>query len=239
MTKSKVIFSSLNESIDGLHEQNVEINNICHDIIGELGGKYLFYAMYRENFKSDSHVVTNCPIEWTDSYSGNDLHTVDPVFKRIMQGAAICQWNELQDLSDSEAKFMAQARQMLGAHGVTIALGTRPWVGAISLSSDCSAEEWAKNLPRVLWRLSTIGQKLHSITLSIDKNKRDEGKLSEKQRQYLALLASGCSIDTISKLASTNKTTVQRHLDHCQSRLQAANLAQAVAKAVSLGEIHL
>lgn len=63
------------------------------------------------------------------------------------------------------------------------------------------------------------------------------GRLTEREREVLALAAEGNADKVIAAQLGITDRTVRFHLSECQRRLGAASRAQAVAAAIESGEL--
>jgi DNA-binding CsgD family transcriptional regulator len=92
---------------------------------------------------------------------------------------------------------------------------------------------------RVLCKLSANGQRsvaLEPVTRSEDQMPPPP-PLSPREREVLGLVARGLTTTRIAKRLGMRPSTVRTHMEHVRDKLGVRTRAQAVAQALSMGEL--
>jgi len=113
-------------------------------------------------------------------------------------------------------------------------------VGGMALGSSLPEKEYARIIAGHAGSLITIAHLFHGQ--SIGQRRRDIAgvkPLSVRERDCLSLVASGLRIDRIADRLGLARATVEMHLKRTRTKLRAATLPEAVAKALTYHEIRL
>lgn len=148
-------------------------------------------------------------------------------------------WNVIKgdNVSSEQAAAMEQMKQQFGQSGLSIRLAPTPHIVGLTITADDDDDSWNERSAALLWKGMLFGQKLHQAIIEAHGFAEGRVWLSESQSSCLLSIASGMNVKDIAETFSLNESTVLRHLDKAQKKLQAHNHAHAVAKAIVLGLI--
>lgn len=217
----------------------VAINDLLGSIKKELGVDHVQYFASSVVGIPRQVVIGTYPREWCQIYVDRGYVQRDPVLQHVLLKAGPCQWSTLSKLSEGEAEVMKESIPYIGKQGLTVPVGKHPLIAAISVTSNMEDREWILATPDILWKLTSIAQKLHALVVKEHEISAPNQRLTDVQKQCLRLIAVGTGVDRIASILDANSVTVQKHLDQAQKKLEAFNQSHMIARAVLLGEIAL
>lgn len=237
--KPKILVYYLSEEILKRKLGEVTAEDILHRFLEESKARAAFYYCVSIAGAINPVGIGTYPQAWMDIYGRNGYLGIDPIAERAFTLKAPIVWSQMTGLTDEQKRFMEESAPWIGKQGVTIPLGVEDVAAGISVTSDDSCEVWRDKLPNIIWNASIAGHKIHSIVLQNWKVDDDAKSLTQRQVEYLSLIASGLEVEDIAKATHTSMNAVKRVLDAVQRKLKVNSHSQAVAKAATLGQISL
>jgi DNA-binding CsgD family transcriptional regulator len=128
----------------------------------------------------------------------------------------------------------------IGPEGVTVPLrGPFGDLSLFTVTADPPESDWPALRLEIVRTLSTLHANLHRRVLSAQFGVpvAAQIRLTQRERQCLALAASGFTSQRIAAELGLSVNTVNSYIDSAISRLGAANRSHGVAKAVACGII--
>lgn len=187
------------------------------------------------------YVRTNYPNAWVSHYLLNDYIKIDPVLKRAQEDPAPFCWSTLT-LELDQLKMMEQAiAHGVGQTGFTIThvdrIGRRS-VLSFNAKEAKGADTWKPFLVEQESELAELASDMHLKSLSELYGETEElPLLSPRECECLRWTAEGKAHTDIAIILGLSEHTVRSYLKVARIKLDSMTLAQAVAKASSLGLI--
>ena len=205
-----------------------------------LGFKHASYAT-TSLVTGDIHGFTTYPDEWEIHYAEKGMHRFDPTLQAAAQSVAPVDWQRLNQHDTFKRVFSDAYDFGISDRGLSIPIrGPYGDFGLLSVTSDCSAEEWQKFLPTVIGDLQIAAVHLHDNILNSDILPKALARpsLSNREMEIMQWVAAGKSQQDIGDILSISHRTVEVHIRSGREKLGALTTAQAVGRAISLGLIH-
>lgn len=195
---------------------------------------------YFEITSKETATIDSFPLEWQQVYLQSQFVRIDPVVtkaKRLMQ---MFTWSSRdwpsRHLSNDEKKFRTMAREYGLCSGLSIPVqGSYGSILMLSLTSADPVPETLSTAARAEQAVLYIHHRLRAIA----RNDLVSCSLSLTSREAVCLkwAAKGKYMREISMITDLQYRTVQFYLDNARKKLDATNLAHAVAIAKDRGII--
>lgn len=214
--------------------------------MAEYGFDRLIYGFTRYRVGSslgdpeDFVLLTNHSTDYTDAFIGDGLFHSAPMVRWALEHDGACSWSVMHDminsgtLSDSERKVVAFNK----SHGVTAgysisfkSMSPRS-KGAIALTARESMSQdevdavWAKHGDDI----TVLNNITHLRILSLPYTSPNRS-LTKRQREVLAWVGDGKTVQDIAMLMELTPATIEKHLRLAREALSVETTAQAVLKA--------
>lgn len=179
--------------------------------------------------------------EWKLHYQEQGFHMIDPTLHMSQRSIAPVDWSRLERSTDFRRVFRDAHDFGIGDQGLTIPVrGPYGDVGLLSVTRECSTEEWHKLVRHVIGDLQSLAVHMHDTVMSSDMLGRIlyHPSLSTREVEILQWVAAGKSQQDIGDILSISHRTVEVHLRSSREKLCALTTAQAVGRAVGLGLIY-
>lgn len=187
---------------------------------------------------SDPFVRTSYPAEWIKRYLQQGYIQVDPVVREGFKRTLPFDWSEFvaEDLTEMSF-FRDAAAHGIGMNGMSIPLvNKRNLRGLLSVSSDCSEEDWKAYTAKFTEDLMEIGHVLHRrVTSEHFSSEEDKPALSAREAECLHWVSNGKDSGDIAVILALSEHTVRHYLKSVRHKLGCATLAQCVHRAMQLG----
>lgn len=194
----------------------------------------------------DFVLLTNHSSEYTDVFIGHGLYFNAPMVRWSLDNIGACSWSVLSDMtasgamSDKELEVLEFNKTMGVIAGYSISfprLANRA-KGAIALTArrgmnQAEADEiWAEHGDDILLFNNITHQRILSLP-----NSSQGRNLTNRQKEVLAWVADGKTMQDIALLMELTPTTVEKHLRLARESLSVETTAQAVLKAAFQNQI--
>lgn len=183
----------------------------------------------------------NYPDEWKTHYMNRNLHRVDPTLQKASLSIAPVDWQRFERDQKFKSVFFAAEDFGITAQGLTVPIrGPYGDRGLLSVTRNCSQEEWEKLKRHIMGNLQTAAVHLHDSIM------RSTGligalgypTLSSREKEILQWTAAGKLQQEIGDILSISYRTVEIHLRSARYKLGAVTTVQAVGRAIGMGLIH-
>jgi DNA-binding CsgD family transcriptional regulator len=229
-------------------EQMETVHGECRHIARELGFSHFLYGarIPAPLHKPSQLILSGYPAPWRARYDEQEYMRIDPVVAHCLTGILPLDW-DCVDRSDAQvAQLFGEAADFGLRHGMTIP-GHGP-NGEFSLFSLAREEPLPENSAARLelhWRAELfathVQEAVRCIALAAAAPVRLRGeppsKLTPRERECLRRAASGASASAIADALHISERTVVYHFTRCQEKLGVRSRSQAVAHAMTLGEL--
>lgn len=216
------------------------LEEILEIVASDFDLKYIAYIRFASH--SDRRIVSTIvtyPSEWQSCYFEKAYVNIDPVVAYGCESVTPFDWDELKSSTSIVAAFFNDATAHdIGRNGVSFPIRNRAGgFSLVSFTSDHTKDEWA------LYKEKNMAT-LHSIAWLIDfaasfskKEPVFTAKLSQEERDCLALFAKGKIESHIAEELGLSITEVILYLDTARHKLRCINVTQAVAVAIAMEAI--
>jgi len=183
---------------------------------------------------------TNYPDDWMSHYHQNGLHTLDPVFQRILLKPGVFDWSDAIPELDRSNRFgkriltssqalMKDASDAGLSSGVAVSI-VNEWgeIAGIGISRSHVGEE--KNT-RVLAEIQLMAAVLHEKYVGSFKSWRPE-RLTPREKEVLSWSAEGKSDWETAQIIGVSRTTIRFHWNNIFRKLGVNNKVTATVFAI-------
>ncbi|MFK3781779.1 autoinducer binding domain-containing protein [Agrobacterium sp. NPDC089420] len=180
---------------------------------------------------------------WKAEYFKNEYFRIDPVEAAARQAIMPVDWANVDQSSTEEVRrfFLAASSYGVGRQEVSIPVRHPGGAyGVFTFTSNASDREWEVEKYRNLLELLYIAKLLHQryVLAATEAKPVRFLSLTQRERQALALLASGYEIKQIADRFGRSQTTIRNDLNSARLKLDSASPYQAATKAVVHGLIN-
>lgn len=216
------------------------LRELLDDICAKLGLDHAAYLGVN-TLDASVHAVATYPEEWKQHYLAQDLHLQDPTLRHAMRSHAPIQWARLTNDPSFHIVFSQAHDFGISAKGVTIPVrGPFGDLGMLSVTRDCSAQEWDAQCKRIMVSLQEHSAHIHDTVMrdGLVLRQIHVPNLTAREVEVLQWIAAGKSHDDVADILTISSRTVEVHVRSARYKLRALNTPQAVARAVGLGLIY-
>jgi len=184
----------------------------------------------------DPYIRLTYPATWIKRYLTMGYVDVDPVLREGFRRTLPFDWSEVEITDAATLAFMTDAlAHGVGPYGLSIPVRSKHGHrGLVSVSSACSAEEWAAYRRANLDLLIEIANRLHQHVIR-EVFGEDRPNLTAREIECLRLTAAGKHAGEIATILSISPHTARDHLKSARFKLDCATSTQAVSTALKLG----
>jgi LuxR family transcriptional regulator, quorum-sensing system regulator CciR len=216
-----------------------ELESIWRERLVEMGFTFVALGVHADPLRPDraGYVFQNYPEPWIAHFSRERYHLVDPVYRAAEAGAGEFVWTDpefLQSLSWRQRRILNEAREFGLRHGRTYRLASilplRASASLVTSDPDMPEDAYAAG------KLVNVVVHHRAAQMCIASAPRF-AELHRRERQCLELCASGVIDADIARGLGLSVATVRRHIERARVRLGASTRIQAVARAISSGQI--
>jgi len=187
-------------------------------------------------------MVSNLDVGWQALYREHRYQCIDPFMRRVRRCALPFHWSEVMAkpiTCEAEAAFLACARRHLidthrGASIPTHARGEQ--LSSLSFCQYPDNRHGREIGIRDAYLLSGVATTLH-LRLSQLADSCRSASLTRRERECLFWASRGKHQEEIATILSISMRTVRFHQENAMRKLDASNIAAAVALATALGHI--
>jgi len=211
------------------------LNDLCQDLEFD----YASYATTHP-ITGDVQGYANYPDQWKFHYMKHGMHRFDPTIYQSVRSIAPVDWGRFTDDEKFRAVFYDARDFGITNRGITVPVrGPYGECGLLSVTRDCSDEEWLKLKRAVIGDLQVAAVHMHDNVMraGVLHSALHRPTLSTRELQILQWAAAGKSQQDIGDILSISHRTVEVHLRSGREKLSALTTAQAVGRAIGLGLI--
>lgn len=183
----------------------------------------------------------NYPAAWRDFYMERGFHNIDPTLVVSARSIAPVDWSRFQSSAGFQAVFGSARDFGIPMQGLTVPVrGPYGDCGLLSVTRECSSEEWSRLKRSIVGNLQTAAVHFHDSVMQGETLARilRVPKLSLREREILQWVAAGKSQQDVGDILAISHRTVEVHLRSAREKLGALTTPQAVGRAIRLGIIH-
>lgn len=216
-------------------KRGVFLNQLCEEL-------ELDFASYATQNPVTGAVqgYANYPDEWKLHYTRQNLQRVDPTLWRSVRSIAPVDWERFGDDAGFASVFGHWSDFSMPSQGLTVPVrGPMGDCGLLSVTRDCSRDEWRMLKRRIMGQLQTAAVHFHDAVMRSDTvtTLMKMPAVSAREREILQWVAAGKSQQDIGDILSISHRTVEVHIRSVREKLGALTTPQAVGRAVRMGLI--
>jgi len=232
-----------------LEAEDIEaVHGECGRIAGHLGFSHFLYGarIPAPLHKPCQLILSGYPAEWRAHYDAQEYMRIDPVVHHSLNGILPLDWDRIDRSEPQVAQLFNEAAEFGLRHGMTVpGHGPNGEFSLFSIVSDKPLPERADARMELHWRVewfaAHIQESVSRIAMAAGTPVRLRGepppKLTPRERECLRRAASGASASAIADELRISERTVVYHFTRCLEKLGVRSRSQAVAHAMTLGEL--
>jgi DNA-binding CsgD family transcriptional regulator len=232
-----------------LEAEEIEtVHGECRRIAGHLGFSHFLYGARIPTpiHKPCQLILSGYPAAWRARYDEQEYMRVDPVVHHSLNGILPIDWDRTDRSNPLVAQLFDEAADFGLRHGMTIpGHGPNGEFSLFSIASDRPLPDKAEARMELHWRaewLAThIQEAVRRIAMAAAVPIRLRGepppRLTPRERECLRRAARGANTSAIADELRISERTVVYHFTRCQEKLGVRSRSQAVAHAMTLGEL--
>ncbi|MFA3917819.1 LuxR family transcriptional regulator [Ruegeria hyattellae] len=179
--------------------------------------------------------------EWKTHYEEQQFQLIDPTLHMSQRSIAPVDWSRLERSREFQHVFQDASDFGIGDQGLTVPVrGPFGDIGLLSVTRDCSKDQWKKVVGNVIGDLQSMAVHIHDSVMHSDELSRIlyHPSLSSREVEILQWVAAGKSQQDIGDILSISHRTVEVHLRSSREKLCALTTPQAVGRAIATGLIY-
>lgn len=211
---------------------NQDVERCFRELLRGYGVRHVQYKAINPGRSPERVAIGTFPSDWCKRYLERGYWKVDPIHQYALGKRVPCLWESMTSLSPQQDAFMMEVADRIGSNGITVPILEPPILGSISIIAKEGDTRWKENLPRLIWKATTVGQRIHREVL---KHISDDGswsvRLNDSQAMCLNLMADGMTEDAIAAVTRMSRQKVKRQLDNIGKKFNSKNPSQIITKA--------
>lgn len=232
-----------NEFVDCLHSAHTEddFRRVAERTAHALGFRWFAYLGHRAN---GPNLISSYPKSWTSHYFREGYDSIDPVLQDPRSSRRMFLWDgrEAQSAkSPKERRLFDDALSFKIRTGLTVRIPSRQnQFAAFTLAADERSLGLDRFIESSQDMLEMVGLTYHAHVSAAGIGRRAQNAhqvspLTQRERQCLAWISDGKTMQDIAELLGIKPRGVKFHLDNARQNLAALTLPHAVALALRQG----
>ncbi|WP_027582185.1 autoinducer binding domain-containing protein [Bradyrhizobium sp. Ai1a-2] len=239
----KNVKRACDEFVDCLHSAHTEddFRRVAERTAHALGFRWFAYYGHRAN---GPKLISSYPKSWTSHYFREGYHNIDPVLQEPRNTRRMFLWDGREARSAKSAKerrLFDDALSFKIRTGLTVRIpSSQNQFAAFTLAVDDRSLGLDRFIETSQDMLERIGLTYHAhVNAARIGRMSPEGQqgspLTQRERQCLAWISDGKTMQDIAELLGVSSRGVKYHLDNARRNLAALTLPHAVALALRQG----
>ena len=239
----KDVKRACDEFVDCLHAAHTEddFRRVAERAAHALGFRWFAYFGQRAN---GPNLISSYPKSWTSHYFREGYHNIDPVLQEPRNTSRVFLWDGREARSAKSAKerrLFDDALSFKIRTGLTVRIpSSQNQFAAFTLAVDERSLGLDRFIESSQDMLERLGLTYHAhVSASRVERTSPNGKqvspLTQRERQCLAWISDGKTMQDIAELLDVTPRGVKFHLDNARRNLAALTLPHAVALAFRQG----
>jgi DNA-binding CsgD family transcriptional regulator len=184
--------------------------------------------------KSEPDILVTYSQEWINHYRASDYLEVDPVVHQGLKSILPVDWSNF-DRRDSRVRslFNESREAGLGNQGLSIPVrGRHGDMSLFSLTCEANEQEWSTKKRNYIRDFQTLAVFFHQSVLRTYTNSELQIQLTPREAECLHWAACGKTSEETAMILGLTRRGVRYHIENIIFKLNAVNLAHAVAKGI-------
>ncbi len=181
--------------------------------------------------------------KWVKHYQESHLKNIDPVVQSAQRQFHPINWKMLDWSKRRSRQFFREAADSgVGNQGLTVPIrGPHGQFAVLTINDATSDDNWQSFIKDYTQDMLILSHYIHKTIHEVAKfgRKGSNRELSPRERDVLALLATGQSRAQIAEKLGISEHTVRVYLDTARTKMGALNTTQAVALAIRSGVVNI
>jgi len=217
--------------------ENHDLYKIIWDSKSRFGLKNVAYLGYNlgDLSKLEPFSIVTYSEDWIKHYRANKYVEFDPVLKAVHKSILPLDWNTLELSSRKSRHFFNEAISAgVGRYGLSIPVqGRNGDFSVLSLTFDDDLDDWNHFKAFHMRDFQILAVYFHNSVLEINQIRPPVFDLSERELEVLFWAACGKTAEESAIILGITKRGIRFHVGNILIKLNAANMAHAVAKAIN------
>ncbi|UFX49326.1 LuxR family transcriptional regulator (plasmid) [Bradyrhizobium sp. 41S5] len=237
----KGVKRACDEFVDCLHSAHTEddFRRVAERTAHALGFRWFAYFGHRAN---GPKLISSYPKSWTSHYFREGYDNIDPVLQEPRNTSRMLLWDGREARSAKsprERRLFDDALSFKIRTGLTVRMpASQNQVAAFTLAVDDRSLGLERFIETSQDMLQTVGLDFHAhVSAKIGRTSSGGigSPLTQRERQCLAWISDGKTMQDIAELLDVTPRGVKFHLDNARRNLAALTLPHAVALALRQG----
>lgn len=233
--KAEEKLQNLVRRIEKIRNHN-EIDQIVRESQQIYGVKHISFAGFNLDGSTKDEPInywTYKP-EWIDHYRKKNYLQIDPVVKSVPLSMLPVDWAQFDRKDKAVRNFFNEAQDAdVGTTGLSIPVrGREKDFSVLSLTFDASQKDWLSFKTEFMQEFQILAMFFHQSLLRTQKSNLPHFDLTDRELEILYWAACGKTNQETAIILGVSKRTVRFHCSHILLKLNAANIAHAVGKAI-------
>ncbi|MEE9320449.1 MAG: LuxR family transcriptional regulator [Granulosicoccus sp.] len=230
------IVDSLSRCVD---RENIVL--LCEQFCGFMGYESFLLGVYLP-VAGEIVMLSNYPMSWLEKYAKKGYIHDDPIVKHCVAHSEVLPWSRInwsrgiEGVAERKQIREAQANGLVNGISVPIH-GPGAESGLLSLATQKSKDPYTRCDSQRQLDIQVFSQALHQtlrrVVTSEQPTSRSKADLTEREKECLSWIANGKTSWEISQILNISENTVSYHIKNSINKMEVANRAEAVAKAVN------
>jgi len=205
------------------------------------GAANLIYvcASFRGHSFSKPFVRTTYPVEWMEHYSNERYERIDPIVRAGARSMVPVEWRSLPRTTKKIKRMFSEAAEAgVGKEGLIIPLRGPANIWAfLNVTSHETGQAWDAWRNEFMGEFMLMASQLHEQACALHgiADIIDLDAISGREREAVAWVADGKSVEEIGMLMGCSEHTVKYYLDSARIKLGANNRTHMVVMAIRAG----
>jgi LuxR family transcriptional activator of conjugal transfer of Ti plasmids len=234
VTSQDIIFQDFTDALWGAGDETA-LRAVAYGVASRLGFRWFAYLGIHA---TRTVWISNYPRTWISRYFDQSYEHIDPVVETARRERRAFSWQGTDRRllpSSAHRRFFAEARDFEIAAGITIPIrGGRGQMNALTLATGDANVDVERQLHAQVEVIELIGLYYHARVDATSRTPLAQQipQLTQREGQCLAWTARGKTMGEIASIIGISQRTVSFHLENARTKLDATNVAHAVAIAL-------
>jgi LuxR family transcriptional activator of bioluminescence operon len=227
-------FISMFDAVGSFSELKDSLDSLVHAIEAEGDFKACFVQMSFKSLEVPLIFLHNrFPIEWQYVYNKKRYHSIDPSWSHARKSLLPFFWSDLRHLSDIETSMVEDAKRHGLCSGVLIPFHGRSGYSLLWIMSALEHSQVKDQLE--LFKQETYAILPHIFEATSQIALSGLPILTKRESECLYWAAEGRNTEAIGRRLFVSPSTVEKHITHAVTKLDAMNRSHAIRIARDLG----
>jgi DNA-binding CsgD family transcriptional regulator len=235
MVQGDTSFNDTIDSIDQIQKKS-EFEIVLADTLERYRLKSLAFMGFNIGAlnKGEPDILVTYSQEWINHYRSRDYLEVDPVVHQGLKSILPVDWSNFDRRDAKVRALFSESREAgLGNQGLSIPVrGRHGDMSLFSLTCEANEQEWSALKRNYIRDFQTLAVFFHQSVLRTYTNSEIQVQLTPREAECLHWAACGKTSEETAMILGLTRRGVRYHIENIIFKLNAVNLAHAVAKGI-------